>query len=285
MNILSHSPRACKCSAEEMEEFLGAGKMDYDLSSFNMTGCMRMEMIRQILAGSNEQAVSVMSGVGTLRSIPGIGECSVPMKDFAEFYGVSEKYLQSLLVRSGFIQKNYPDDIIRLSRENIVDKKPPFERYNGQILGEWADSRQEMIRYHIKGTYKGQFIVLPERGKFNLYSPRMVLATSLLMLYTDKSGKDNNITRAIHAIKRSPYRFVKKVEPPPPEEKKEESVKPEVLKPAVAEAEFQTLQGVDGIRFSPGGEFVLPAEVFMRLIQATIKESISSVVAELKTTP
>ena len=56
-----------------------------------------------------------------------------------------------------------------------------------------------------------------------MFSPRMVPAAALLMLYVDKSEREGTVKKTILAIKRGPYRFEEVKERNPMEFSKNES--------------------------------------------------------------
>lgn len=237
----------------ENVEYLDFARCDSNLEYSRISGVLRGKLIEQILSGTNEQALAVLSSVGTIRFIPGIGASSIPLNEFAAFYGVAEGYLRNLLVRRGLIRKNYPDDINRWDTSGLLKAGAP--------ISPCGCEKDGLVKYHFNDS-RSLYVMVPYRHMFSTYSTRIVLAASLFMCYTDKSGQDGNIQRAILAIKRSPYRLVEK--------------EPEVIE------ETPPTEGVAGIPITQSGEFVLSPELFAQVIKIAVKEAVSEVMAASK---
>lgn len=183
----------------------GFSKEDYDQTCYAMSGQLRSKLESTILAGTNAQAFSILSAVEVIDHIPAAGENFVPLNGFASFYGVAEEYLKGVLTRHGFIKKNYPDDIVRVSAEDISGRPDiPLVKDNF-----WkVPGRDDLVRYRLSDAYGPPCVSLPRRYTFLIYSPRIVLAAALALLYTDKSGENNTAKRVALAIKRSNYRVI-----------------------------------------------------------------------------
>lgn len=192
-----------KKSRTKKQYLEGFSKEDYDLNSYGMSGQLRGKLEMAILSGTNAQAFSILSAVDVIDHIPGAGENFVPLNGFASFYGVTEEYLKGVLTRRGFIKKNHPDDIIRISSEDISGH-PDIPLVKDDF---WkVPGRDDLVRYRLSDAYGPPCVSLPRRYTFQIYSPRIVLATALSLLFTDKSGENNTVKRVALATKRSDYR-------------------------------------------------------------------------------
>ncbi len=188
----------------------GFSKADYDPNHYDMSGQLRSALKKAILSGTNEQAYTILCAVDVIDHIPGAGGNYIPLNGFASFYGVTEEYLKSVLTRRGFIQKNYPDDIFRVSSEDIAQESdiPLVKDDYWKVSG-----RDDLVRYRLSDAYGPSCVSLPRRYTFLIYSPRIVLATALFLLFTDKSGENNTAKRIALAIKRSDYRVITESKP------------------------------------------------------------------------
>lgn len=196
----------------------GFSKDDYDPNNYDMSGQLRATLEDSILLGTNAQAFNLLAAVDAIDHIPGAGENFVPLNGFANFYGVSEEYLKSVLYRRKFIQKHYPLDIKRvyasgLTKDNGIPISPDVYL---KVPG-----RDDLLRYRLSDAYGAPCVSLPRNKSFLIYSPRIVLATALFLLFTDKSGKNNTAKKVALAIKRSDYRVI-----PPEQEHTEEPIIP-----------------------------------------------------------
>lgn len=241
------------------EYYTGYSQIDCNPTDHRVSGSMRGFIVDKILNGGNDEALALLSSVGQIEFVPGIGENSIPLNAFADFYGVSEKYLAGLLQRSRLIWKSCPNDITRMRLSDIIAAKAP--------LTPCCESQQkradDLVTYHINGSHCQMKVSLPKGRLFSLYSPRIVLAAALMMVYTDKSDVDGNIKKTLLAIKRSPYRFIKK-------------------------AEVEQMNGLnqpkpdDGIPVTAGGELRLSPELFTHMIKTAVKEAVAEVLNEVR---
>ena len=78
------------------------------------------------------------------------------------------------------------------------------------------------------------------------------------MAQADKSGKDGNIQKTILAVKRSPYRMVRK------------NIK--------LTDSASGKMGSDSVLMSPSGEFILLPELLTRIIKVAAKEAVFELV-------
>lgn len=76
-----------------------------------------------------------------------------------------------------------------------------------------VSGRDDLVRYRLSDAYGPSCVSLPRRYTFLIYSPRIVLATALFLLFTDKSGENNTAKRIALAIKRSDYRVITESKP------------------------------------------------------------------------
>lgn len=226
---------------------IGMSGVDCNMNDHRVSGFLRGELVRQIMAGSNEQALAVLSAVGNIGFVPGIGENSIPLNEFADFYGVSEKYLSDLLTRRRF-HVLYPKDVSRMYLSDILKADAPIVPCCGN-----QKKSDDLKTFHIIGSHGKLNVSLPQKRMFNLYSPRLVLTTALMMVYTDKSEVEGNIKRTLLALKRSPYRFIKK------EDGKKEMD--------------------DGVHITTTGDIVLSPEVLTHSLKTAVKDGLSEVVA------
>lgn len=183
----------------------GFSKEDYDQTCYAMSGQLRSKLEDAILSGTNAQAFSILSAVDVIDHIPAAGENFVPLNGFANFYGVTEEYLKGVLIRHGLIKKNHPNDIIRVSSEDISNH-PDIPLVKDDF---WkVPGRDDLVRYRLSDAYGPPCVSLPRRYTFLIYSPKIVLVTALSMLYTDKSGENNTAKKVALAVKRSEYRVI-----------------------------------------------------------------------------
>lgn len=181
----------------------GFSKSDYDPKHYDMSGQLRAALEDAILSGTNAQAFAILGAVDVIDHIPGSGENFVPLNGFANFYGVSEEYLKSVLYRRKFIQKHYPLDIRRVYASDLTKDEgiPILPDDYLKVPG-----RDDLLRYRLSDAYGAPCVSLPRNKSFLIYSPRIVLATALFLLFTDKSGKNNTAKKVALAVKRSDYR-------------------------------------------------------------------------------
>lgn len=200
----------------------GFSKADYDMSRYDMSGQLRCKLEKAILSGTNEQAFTILSAVDAIDHIPGAGEKFVPLNGFASYYGVSEEYLKGVLNRRRFLQKKYPNDVKRIYASDISGNEGiPLSRDNYMKV----PGRDDLIRYRLSDAYGVPCVSLPKRNSFLIYSPKIVLATALHLLFTDKSGANNTAKKVALAVKRSDYRVVV----PEPEESEDKTAPENVL--------------------------------------------------------
>jgi len=226
-----------------------------------MCGEFRSAMVKAILYGTNEQAFTILNTVAAIDHIPGGGQNFVPLNGFANFYNVSEKYLRGVLTRRGFIQKNYPKDVKRvctidLFRQGAVPLSP--DKYYV------VPGRDDLLCYRLADCYGTPCVSLPKRNSYLIYSPRMVLATALSLLFTDKSGGDNNAKRVAAAIKRSSYRLMEPERPLDPEPVRN--------------------TGTDGVRMTDS-EVIISREMFDHMITTTVKSAVDRTVDRILRSP
>lgn len=258
MSIVTQTKSSYKPFDANSEVFSG-GRVDSSPNDYRISGVLRGVLFEQIMSGSNELALATLSSIDEIRFVPGIGPNSIPLNEFAAFYGVSEKYLNSLLVRRKLIRNAYPNDISRVYPSDIRSAKAPLEW--DRPIGQ-SDSG-DLFKYCVNGSCGQMTVSLPRRNAFSLYSLRLVLATTLFMVYTDKSDEDVNIKKTLIALKRSPYRFM--------ERRVEEPVKePEKSKPS------------SGIPVTSDGSLVLSPEIFTSMIKTAVKEAVSEVMSAIQ---
>lgn len=191
------------CKKEYLEGFF---RTDYDITDYSMSCQLRNKMVDAILAGTNEQAFSILCAVDNIDHIPGAGENFVPLNGFANFYGVSEEFLGGVLTRRKFLHKNYPEDIKRVHASDLLHTKavPLVADNHWRVSG-----RNDLVRYRIAGYYGYPCVSFPKNDKsFLIYSPRIVLATALHLIDVDKSGDIDTAKKVALAVKRSDYRII-----------------------------------------------------------------------------
>lgn len=232
---------------EGIDYLIGMSSVDCNMNDHRVSGVLRSEMVRQIMTGSNELALAVLSSVGSIGFVPGIGENCIPLNEFADFYGVSEKYLSELLTRRKF-HGLYPKDVSRMYLSDILKDGAPIVSCCGNQKKSAA-----LKTFHIAGSHGRLNVSLPQKRMFNLYSPRLVLTTALMMVYTDKSEVEGNIKKTLLALKRSPYRFIKK--------------------------EDEKIERDDGVRITATGDIVLSPEVLTHSLKNAVKDGMSEAVA------
>lgn len=200
-----------KTEQKKQQYLEGFSQADYDPTRYDMSGQLRSKLEEIIMAGTNAQAFSILSAVDVIDHIPGAGENFVPLNGFANFYGVSEEYLKGVLNRHKFLQKNYPDDVKRVYAADIVkdDGIPLVRDAYCKVPG-----RDDLSRYRLLDAYGAPCVSLPKKNSFFIYSPRVVLATALSLLYTDKSDENCTAKKVALAIKRSDYRVIPQEQEP-----------------------------------------------------------------------
>lgn len=235
---------------------------DSDPDDYHISGAFSEELVGQILSGTNGQAMTVLGAVGHIGFVPGIGDACIPLNEFAWFYGVTEEYLRSVLRRRRWIARLMPDDIRRASRLEVMAQKPPVcescpLRYK---------NKDEYYTYAVDGVLNSKSTVsLPIRSRFCLYSPRLVLACALALMYKDSGFAEGvgNTRNTLLAIKRSPYRFIHKREAE--QVKNQDSYKPS-----------------EGVPVTAGGDLQLSPELFTHMIKTAVKEAVSEVLNEVR---
>ncbi len=236
-------------SCGETGYLVGMSNMDCNLNDYRVSGTLRGEMVRQIMARPNELALAVLSSVGSIGFVPGIGENSIPLNEFADFYGVSEKYLTNLMSRREF-HDLYPGEVSSMYLSDILKAKVPIS-----LCCNSQQKSASLQTFHIDGSHGRLRVSLPKSRKFNLYSPRLVLITALMMVYTDKSAVEGNIKKTLLALKRGPYRFVRK------------------------EGE-KVSKNDDMVHISANGDITLSPEVLTSSVIAAVSEGLSEVMAK-----
>lgn len=249
MAIVPQVEASRKVSTAKTECFVGFASIDSDMRDHRMSGLLRSELIKRIMAGSNEQALSILCAVAPIGFVPGIGEVSIPMNEFADFYGVTEEYLRGVLTRGRLLRKNYPDDVARYTCDEVLAAGAQITPCCNQY------DAGEYIKYRLTAYGSRNWVSLPRQYKFSMLSPRLVLATALLMCYTEKNSEESTIKGVSLAIKRSPYRI----------NKKEDAVE----QPVEPQKEFE------GIPFSEDGRLMISPELFAQMIRSAVKEAVS----------
>jgi len=240
-------PISSVLSCGDTDYLIGLSAVDCDLNDYRVSGVLRGDMVRQIMTGPNDLALATLSSVGPIGFVPGIGDNSIPLNEIAAFYSVTEKYLRSMLSRTGFTEKQYPQDVRRLHLYDIRNAKAPIE----PCCVSMQKDANNLITYRVAGAYCQMKVSLPKTNyAFNLYSPRFVLALGLMMVYTDKSPMEGNIKKTLLALKRGPYRFVRK--------------------------EGKHMTGSDDrVQITANGDIKLSPEILARSLKAAIREGLS----------
>lgn len=153
----------------------------YDGRKFNPnTKDYHSFLAAMILNGSNARANEVLNSVGGIRSVPKIryhhadfaGFSSI--SDVADFYGVDWKYLSYVFRDCGIIAKNAPNDVKHVRGDSIILD----EGYIGRPANAYGVS---------------------------VYSPRVVLATAVLLDVRKFPFRNHNAVHVYHAIRASKY--------------------------------------------------------------------------------
>lgn len=235
---------------------IGFSMADYDQTRYDMSGQLRCEVEKVILSRTNEQAFSILGTVDVIDHIPGAGENFIPLNGFANYYGVSEEYLKGVLNRRRYLQKNYPEDIKRVYATDII-RNPGVPLLKDNYLK--VPGRDDLLRCRLSDSYGPPCVSFPKNKSFLIYSPRIVLATALSLLYTDKSGENNTAKKVTLAIKRSDYRVVEE-EPEEPDD---------------------GIIPYDGLTVNPNGGVTLSRELLDYIIRKTTSEAIGKLVKSI----
>lgn len=259
MNNISQNAKERKTPVTDKLGYIEYAKADSDFNRCYISGEARAKVLKQIMTGSNEQALSVLKTVDNIGYVPGVGEACIPINEFAEFYNVTIPYLKGVLQRCGYNLKDYPHDIkmttlkrtmIR-AKENLVEV--PFEEGDDEYY----------VKFKLRSQYVPYWVSLRQRGQFAMYTPRIVLATALLMLYTDKSACWGNIKKTILAIKRGPYRFENDPMADLPVPGEDDEPNSEVFKEQFME---------NGVTISTNGDVTMRFELMMEMMKRTFRE-------------
>lgn len=249
-----------QASAKRKEFFIGFSRVDADLKDHRVSGQLRVELIKRIMEGSNEQALSILNTVDIVGFVPGIGDVSIPINEFASFYGVTIEYLRSLLARNDLIQKNYPEDVKKCSTFDIIRAGALIS----PCCNQTASGSDEYVTYCLNTYGTPRVISLKRQRSYGMYSPRLVLATALLMCYTEKNDEGSNIKNVLLAIKRSLYRY-KKVE--------DES--------SVDEVQEEHKTEDTAVQISGDGNLTMSTEVFAQMIKIAVKEAVAETLSAI----
>lgn len=253
INTITQTAPSCKSVSDKNQYLKGFSRNDYNPEIYNMSAQLRDELEKAIMAGTNKQAFDILCSVETIDHIPGAGNNFVPLNGFAKFYGISEQYLTGVLARRRFILKLCPEDIKRMYRTAIFRNADIPLKPDGYLD---TAGREDLIRYRLSDSYGPPCVSLPKRNSFAVYSPRMVLATALSLLQTDKSGENTTAKRVALAIKRSSYRIIKE-------------------KPSAPEG----CGGLDdSLPVAANGDVVLSRELLTYIIRSTTKEALEGFV-------
>ena len=231
--------------SESSKKTLDFSKVDADIQDFRMSPTLRSALVEQILSRSNEEAIEVLQAVNNVRRVPGIGDCCITRHEVARFYGVSEEYICGLVNRLGYSSARKKRDVKKVDRFHLLAANPDIVECDYQ-------SELGYVQYRMKQSHANRVdFVLPDRSsQFLLFSPRIMLAMSLGMAYTEKTRVPGPIKCTLMAIKASNYR--------------------------ISEAKQMEIPGIVpgfSIPVTSDGNLVLSPDLFMSLIRATVKET------------
>lgn len=215
-HIVTQRTPDCKPSGKESSWFKSPFQCDHDLTIGKVSHMLRDLLVKEIMSGTNETAFNILNSIDVIGHIPGDGKNFIPVNAFAKFYGISEKFLTDMLCRRRLLQKNYPDDVVSTSLNEVIHNPGiPVQCCDHQCMPGRSDLTQCMFT---DGSNL-PCVCLPSKKVFRAYSPRLVLTVSLYLLDSDKSGVCNAIQKAAMAIKRSDYRLLRNTRPAVSEER------------------------------------------------------------------
>lgn len=79
-----------------------------------------LQIARQVIAGTMDEAVSVLGGVGVKLLIPGTDFASC--ESIAAYFGVTDRYIRLLAMRTGVIAKKLPNDVEYAEGESFLKR-------------------------------------------------------------------------------------------------------------------------------------------------------------------
>ena len=165
-----------------------------------------------VLHGTNEKAREILSIFGAERSFL-TGTSFVTAENIAEFYGVEQSYVCSVLNYNKLVATNYPNDIIRTSTQDMLRRNGVYNcavtNYKGKDP-EWLNNLTA-IKY-------GEYELKTTAHVYNFYSARMFLAMAAFMYYgqTIPSSKYGFARDCYRTIKEADYlqNFIKMTNEP-----------------------------------------------------------------------
>lgn len=254
---------------DKREFFIGYG-FDMEPSSPHITEGFRHAVFPSIMQGSNAHALDILRARGIPGVIPGIGPVCIPHDYAAKFYGVSPDYLRNLMGNRSISKHKFPDDIKYITPDFLPSIVRECGRDDGKMTEFVYDDRLRDSLAKLYG-FNFQSIKVPTAG-FVAYSPRMVLAMSLLFA-PGKISSMSVVSDMLCRIKRSAYRSV-----PVGEYCEDVNDYPSVELKYVQE---EVPAASEGIPVTPNGNMILSPEIFTHMIKTAVKEAVSEVVSQL----
>lgn len=227
----------------------------------NLRDCGRgRDMVSaEILEGTNEKAADILRSCNCYALIP--GTMFAPLDKFAEFYGVTEQYIKSVLRRRGIIQRNTPGDVIRMSGSAFLAENGLADKFCNHYSGVYQYRNDNHTRAYSFSCVKSG----------NFYSARVVLAFATLMFQARNINGDRVGKSVYKILMNSSYADAARF-------KKAEIRERENLEMEANMAVNN--QNENNAILNQEGNLVLTPEFFAALIKTAVREAVSECMKE-----
>lgn len=117
-----------------------------------------LQIARQVIAGTIDEAVSVLGGVGVKLLIPGTDFASC--ESIAAYFGVTDRYLRLLAMRTGVIAKKLPNDVEYAEGESFLKRHGIGDGFSQDGVFYKAKDGIHVIREACEAYYSARAILL-----------------------------------------------------------------------------------------------------------------------------
>lgn len=171
----------------------------YDGNKYNVNGCrLSSFIVTEVLNGTNESAYNVLAAFGQMNLIPVFGKTTI--SEIGRFYGVSDAYLRHVYSKYDLVARKENGDVDHATTWDIIEKLSMTREFNSVSYCKETktlcilDKRWKDVRIKTPGPYK-----------YNLYSPRVCLATAAMMYFGRKIKNDSIGQKIYETLEKSEY--------------------------------------------------------------------------------
>ena len=141
---------AIRHGIQPVENKVGSQRYAGDASS--------LQIARQVLAGTMDDAVSVLGGVGVNLLIPGTDFASC--ESISAFFGVTDRYIRLLAMRTGVIAKKLPNDVEYAEGESFLKRHGICDGFSQDGVFYKAKNGAHAIREACEAYYSARAILV-----------------------------------------------------------------------------------------------------------------------------